>query len=135
MTDTYSNGFDRTTDSHPESARPYPINFSSPNLLITPAMVEEARGLLEAGGSIEDMLRYLRDNGAGAIDSIIALRALLNMSMAEAQQTLHESKTWHDLGRRPRRSAARDEASDPGNVAKEGPAPTQRGDGQPTSSK
>jgi hypothetical protein len=67
------------------------------NRKITPAIVDEARKCVEAGGSVEDMLGFLRDNGANAIDSIIVLRAFFHLSLKDARVMLHSSETWSEL--------------------------------------
>jgi hypothetical protein len=64
---------------------------------ITPEIVDEARKHLEAGESIEDILRYLQESGADAIDSIIFMRAFCGMSTKQAQTTLHSSDAWSEL--------------------------------------
>ncbi|HEX6507105.1 MAG TPA: hypothetical protein VF221_05680, partial [Chloroflexota bacterium] len=64
------------------------------NMRITQTTVNEVKQRLDAGATTEELLRFLRDNGANPIDSIIVLRAFLKISLKEARQLLHASETW-----------------------------------------
>jgi hypothetical protein len=59
--------------------------------------IQEAKHLVDEGGSVEDVLRVLKAAGANAIASIQALQDLLGVSTAEAQQLLHDSDTWRGM--------------------------------------
>jgi hypothetical protein len=76
---------------------PMDFDWQWENRQITPAIVDEAKKRLDARGSMEDTLRYLRDNGAMPINSIIVLRRLFNLSLKEARIILHSSETWSEL--------------------------------------
>jgi hypothetical protein len=53
--------------------------------------------MLAGGGSNDDVLAYLKREGGNAIASIKALQQLLGVSMAEAQQILHDSDAWRGM--------------------------------------
>jgi hypothetical protein len=67
---------------------------------LSDAAYREAEAILEARGTVEDVLRHLKANGANAIASIRALERLLGLTVPEAQQALAESETWSDMHRR-----------------------------------
>lgn len=50
------------------------------------AVLEDARKLIKAGADVELVLLFLRDRGLGQGDSIIAIRALTEMSQHDAKK-------------------------------------------------
>ena len=59
-------------------------------------VVSEARGLVERGASIEEVLSHLRSSGLRQIESVGVLRKIYGMSLDEADETIVFSETWAD---------------------------------------
>jgi ribosomal protein L7/L12 len=57
---------------------------------------EETRLLWRRRGGIENFLFELRSHGAWQVESIKAVRNLAGVSLAEAKEIVHFSKTWAD---------------------------------------
>ena len=60
------------------------------------AVLEDARELVKAGADVELILLFLRDKGLDQIDSILTIRALMEISNAEAKKLIAFSKAWAD---------------------------------------
>ncbi|WP_084047739.1 hypothetical protein [Deinococcus hopiensis] len=54
------------------------------------------RTLQAAGGTVEDVLLFLRRAGFWKMDSIRALRELEGMTLGEAKIAVHAGPTWSD---------------------------------------
>lgn len=66
---------------------------------VSEAVLREAQAMLATGRSVEEVLAYLKGEGANAIASIRALQRLLGVTVPEAQQILHDSETWREMRR------------------------------------
>jgi len=51
---------------------------------------------LHAGESLDDILRFLRANGATIVESIKTTMTLTDVSLAEAKRIVHNSAAWRD---------------------------------------
>jgi hypothetical protein len=63
--------------------------------------IDECDRLVRDGASLEDVLRWLKVNGASAVDSIRVIEAVMRISTKQAQEALHESPAWAALRREP----------------------------------
>ncbi|HEY0099919.1 MAG TPA: hypothetical protein VGB76_13305 [Pyrinomonadaceae bacterium] len=59
-------------------------------------LLPECREILAATDDIEAVLLFLKQNGCGKIDSILALRDLKGMNLKDGKETVHLSRTWQD---------------------------------------
>ena len=59
-------------------------------------LLPEARIMLNAGATIEDILLFLRENGCFQIQSIKVVRRLLDVDLREAKDIVHSSEIWAD---------------------------------------
>jgi hypothetical protein len=59
--------------------------------------LEQAQRMLAEGRSVEQVLAFLKSQGANAIASIRALQQLLGIDVPEAQRLLHESDVWREM--------------------------------------
>jgi 3-deoxy-D-manno-octulosonic-acid transferase len=64
--------------------------------LIDPKIVEEARKIKQGGAGSEAVLKFLRDQGLGKIDSIKVLRDLYGIGLKEAKEIVDQSPVWSD---------------------------------------
>jgi ribosomal protein L7/L12 len=60
----------------------------------------ECRARLARGDNEEDLMRFLRAEGANKIDGIAVLREVLNLSLGEAKALIHLSRAWGDVRER-----------------------------------
>jgi hypothetical protein len=60
----------------------------------------ECRALRARGFSDEDLMIFLRAEGCSKIDSIVVLREVLNLNLAEGKALVHLSKAWGDVRER-----------------------------------
>jgi hypothetical protein len=56
----------------------------------------ECRRRHDAGNSIEDLIKYLRDEGCSKIDSMSILISGCGIGLGEAKRVIHFSPTWSD---------------------------------------
>jgi len=59
--------------------------------------VEQTSLLWRQRKGMESFLREMRDHGARQVESIIALRELGGLSLADAKKLVHFSQTWADM--------------------------------------
>jgi hypothetical protein len=52
--------------------------------------------LYAAGGSDEDILKFLRGEQASMMDSVVLIRKIKNIPLKDAQRIVHQSATWAD---------------------------------------
>ena len=61
------------------------------------SLLHSCEDMLSEGQDLEEILSFLRRNKLSQIDSIKVLMNLKEMTLAEAKQTVHTSKTWEDM--------------------------------------
>ncbi|MGD0735099.1 MAG: 3-deoxy-D-manno-octulosonic acid transferase [Terracidiphilus sp.] len=61
-----------------------------------PVIEAEARRLRYDGAGTEAILRYLRANGCGKIDSVMVLRSVYGFGLAQAKEIVDTSDVWKD---------------------------------------
>lgn len=66
---------------------------------VSEQLFNQSLAMLEAGESVEHVLRLLKANGVNAIGSIAALRRLLGIDVGEAQELLYWSECWKQMRR------------------------------------
>jgi hypothetical protein len=59
-------------------------------------IIDDAHRLAGGGASVEMILVFLRERGAGKIDSIKVIRALYGKTMPEAKEIVDYSSAWSD---------------------------------------
>jgi predicted ATPase with chaperone activity len=59
--------------------------------------LERGRKMRAQGVSEEDLLQFFRQEGASMLESARLIRQLKSISLREAQDLIHFSKTWADL--------------------------------------
>jgi hypothetical protein len=59
-------------------------------------LTSSSRELLIRGGSIEDVLRHLRDDGVSPVASMKVLRDLIGISVTDAKDIVLSSDAWAD---------------------------------------
>ncbi len=65
------------------------------HLLTQKAMVHA-----QTGASLDDVVVFLRDQGASKIDCIIVIRGVYGMGIKEAKRAVHFSSAWSDVRQR-----------------------------------
>jgi hypothetical protein len=65
-----------------------------------PELAEACRALRARGFSDDDLMAFLRAEGCSKIDSIVVLREVLDLSLAEGKALVHLSKAWGDVRER-----------------------------------
>jgi hypothetical protein len=60
-------------------------------------ILNTSKDLLLNGATVEQVLRYCRDQGLSIIESMQLLKRLLNIPLDEAKRIAHWSETWSDL--------------------------------------
>ncbi len=63
-------------------------------MLTRQEMLTRSQRILDRAGSNEDVLRFLKANGASRIDSISVVAKAFAVDLAEAKRTVHLSATW-----------------------------------------
>jgi hypothetical protein len=67
-------------------------------MLENPEVLENGACDMQARGApSEEILAYLRSNGASILESMRILKNVLGLSLAEAKQIVHFSETWSDM--------------------------------------
>ena len=59
-------------------------------------IIGEVAKLHRAGGDVDLLLALLREKGFNQIDSILALRKVVGLSLADAKDMVDASKVWSD---------------------------------------
>jgi len=59
-------------------------------------ILAEARRLFRMGSDTETLLSFLRQQGFGKIDSIVALRDITGQHLTMAKEAVHRSAAWAD---------------------------------------
>jgi ribosomal protein L7/L12 len=60
------------------------------------AAVSAVKAMLHAGSGYEAALQYLRDRNYDQIDSIKVIRSAEGLTLKEAKELIHYSRTWED---------------------------------------
>ena len=64
------------------------------------SLSQEAKLRIQRRDSMDDILAYLRSQGANKIDTIIVLRDSAAMGLKEAKNIVHFSTAWNDVKER-----------------------------------
>lgn len=67
------------------------------------SLVEEIRFRVQNGQATDDILTFLRSQGASKTDSIAVFHRALSMGLDEAKRVVHFSPVWADIKERDER--------------------------------
>lgn len=59
--------------------------------------IEQAKHRMRGGETLDDMLVWLRAQGASRVDSIVVLNGAAGMRLKEAKHMIHFSAAWADM--------------------------------------